>query len=262
MPRSKDCSAGRSQFLTRGLLFQNPSAQVFVFDHIRHGTAQEILSQALAAFQLKSPCKTVSKFQWLEYFGLPVMTLGAVANYYGITIAELEPHIHKKHTYGQGALFQSGMLVLRDVALDSVCQTWHLFEKPRALVLLPPRAVLRLCLSLRPLPAVVAVVNALWDFVLAQKLNESTFADWHYICTQHIQVLCDRRIKNDLLLISVAEAKKCNLYPYIQHFGHQRLSEAWSSLFTYKGEFPPPRGNFYVKKKDWFDRVSYISLRK
>jgi hypothetical protein len=130
----------------------------------------------------------------------------------------------------------------------------------QGLVLLPPRAVLHLCLSLTAVPAVAATVNALWKYVLAEKLNESTSADWYYTCNQHIQIDCDRRIKKQLLIKCLAQAKKRNLYPYIQHFGHQNCSQTWVSLFTYKGEFPPPRGSFYVERQDWFDRVSHISL--
>jgi len=44
MSHINDCPAGRSQFLTRGSLFQSHVAKVYVFDRIRHGTALEILS--------------------------------------------------------------------------------------------------------------------------------------------------------------------------------------------------------------------------
>ncbi len=259
MSHINDCPKGRSQHLTRGSLFKNHVAKVYVFDRIRHGTAEEILSRASAAHQLEVPYTKVSKHQWREYFGLHVMSVTAVANYYGLKISELEHHILKKTTYA-GGLFESGMLVLRDAALESARQMGHTPERPQGCVLLPPRAVLSLCLSLPAVPAVAATVNALWEYVLAEKLNESTSADWYYACNQHIQIECDRRINKQLLIKSLAQAKKRNLYPYIQHFGHQNCSQAWVSLFTYKGEFPPPRGSFYVEKQDWFDRVSHLSL--
>jgi hypothetical protein len=58
----------RSQFLTRGSLFKNHVAKVYVFDRIRHGTAQEILSRASVACRFESPHTAVSEHQWREYF--------------------------------------------------------------------------------------------------------------------------------------------------------------------------------------------------
>jgi hypothetical protein len=258
MSHIDDCPAGRSQHLTRGSLFRNHVAKVYVFDRIRHGTALEILSRASAAHKREVPYTKVSKHQWREYFGLPVMSLSAVANYYGLKVSEIEHHIRKKNTYA-GGLFESGMLVLRGAALESARLMGHTPEKQQGFVLLPPRAVLSLCLSLSAVPAVAATVNALWEYVLAEKLNESTSVDWHYTCNQHVEIDCER-IKNQLLTKCLAFAKKRNLYPYIQHFGHQNCSKAWVRLFTYQGEFPPPRGSFYVERQDWFDRVSQISL--
>jgi hypothetical protein len=149
----------RSQFLTRGSLFKNHAAKVYVFDRIRHGTAMEILSRASAACRFESPDTAVSEHQWREYFGLPVMSLRAVANYYGLKVSELEPHIRKKNTYA-GGLFESGMLVLRGAALESAREMGHTAGIQQGFVLLPPRAVLNLCLYLRPVPAVAATVNA------------------------------------------------------------------------------------------------------
>jgi hypothetical protein len=90
--------------LTRGSLFQNHAAKVYVFDRIRHGTALEILSRASAACRFESPHTAVSEHQWREYFGLPVMSLSAAANYYGLNVSELEHHIRKKNTYAGGCL--------------------------------------------------------------------------------------------------------------------------------------------------------------
>jgi hypothetical protein len=73
-----------------------------VLDRIRHGTAQEILSRASAACQFESPHTAVSDHQWREYFGLPVMSLSAAANYYGLNVSEIEHHIRKKITYAGG----------------------------------------------------------------------------------------------------------------------------------------------------------------
>jgi hypothetical protein len=86
-----DCPAGRSQFLT------------------------------------ESPHTAVSEHQWREYFGLPVMSLSAAANYYGLNVSEIEHHIRKKNTYA-GGLFESGMLVLRDAALESA-RSWDTLLK-------------------------------------------------------------------------------------------------------------------------------------
>jgi hypothetical protein len=86
-----DCPKRRSQFLTRGSLFQSHAAKVYVFDRIKHGTALEILSRASAACRFESPHTEVSEHQWREYFGLPVMSLSAAANYYGLNVSEIEP---------------------------------------------------------------------------------------------------------------------------------------------------------------------------
>ncbi|MBD0395002.1 MAG: hypothetical protein ICV52_14415, partial [Microcoleus sp. C1-bin4] len=118
MSHTDDCPAGRSQHLTRGVFFKNHVAKVYVLDRIRHGTALEILSKASAACQFESAHTAVLDHQWCEYFGLPVMSLSAAAKYYGLKVSELEPHICKKNTYA-GGLFESGMLVLRDAALES-----------------------------------------------------------------------------------------------------------------------------------------------
>src|SRR4028118_722365 len=173
MPHTDDCPKGRSQHLTRGSLFKNHVAKVYVFERIRHGTALEILSRASAAHKIEVPYTKVSKHQWREYFGLPVMSVTAVANYYGLKISELEHHILKKTTYA-GGLFESGMLVLRDAALESAQRMGHTPEKPQGCVLLPPRAVLSLCLSLSAVPAVAATVTALWADAAADEPTAST----------------------------------------------------------------------------------------
>jgi len=254
-----DCPKGRSQHLTRESLFRIHAAKLYVFDRIKHGTSLEILCKASVARQKEALCETVPEHQWREYFGLPVMSLYAAANYYGLKKSELEIHIRKNGSY-TGGLFESGMLVLCDAALESARFMGYAVGIKQIFVLLPPRAVLRLCLFLPATPAVVATVNALWEYVLAEKLNESTLADWIDTANQHVTFYCER-IEENLLIECVAEAKEGNLYPYIQHFGHQTCFEAWESLFAYEGEFPPPRGSFYMEKQRWFDQVSDICLR-
>ena len=166
------------------------------------------------------------------------MSLTAAANYYGLNVSGLEHHIRKKNTYA-GGLFESGMLVLRGAALESAREMGHTAGIQQGFVLLPPRAVLNLCLCLRPVPAVAATVNAFWDYVLAEKLHESTPADWHYTSSQDVEIECDR-IEEQRLLECLTEAKERKLYRYIQHFGRQTCFEAWARLFTYEGEFPRP----------------------
>ena len=122
------------------------------------------------------------------------------------------------------------MLVLRDAALESARFMGHTAEIQQGCVLLPPRAVLSLCLSLRPVPASAATVNAFWDYVVAEKLHESTSADWHYTSSQHVEIECER-IEEQKLIECLAFAKERKLYPYIQHFGHQTCFEAWARLF-------------------------------
>ena len=104
MSYRNDCPAGRSQHLTRGSLFQNPAAKIYVFDRIRHSTALEILSRASAAYRFESPHTAVLDYEWREYFGLPVMSLSAAANYYDLNVSEIEHHIRKKNTYAGGAV--------------------------------------------------------------------------------------------------------------------------------------------------------------
>ena len=128
MSQTDDCHARRSQFLTRTALFKNHAAKVYVFDRIRHGKAQEILSRASAACRFELSHTAVLEHQWREYFGLPVMSLTAAANYYGLRISDLETHICKKDTY-TGGLFESGMLVLRGTALESAQRMGHTPER-------------------------------------------------------------------------------------------------------------------------------------
>jgi hypothetical protein len=187
------------------------------------------------------------------------MSLSAAANYYGLNVSEIEHYIRRKNTYA-GGLFESGMLVLRDAALESAREMGHSVGIKQSFVLLPPRAVLRLCLFLPAAPAVVATVKALWEYVLAEELNKSTSADWLYAANQHAAIYCEK-IEEHLLIECLAKAKERNLYPYIQHFGHQTCFEAWESLFAYEGKFPPPRGRFYIERQGWLDEVSDICLR-
>ena len=107
MSHIDDCPVRRSQFLTRGSLFKNHVAKVYLLDRSRHGTALEILSRASAACRFESPHTAFSEQQWREYFGLPVMSLSAAANYYGLNVSEIEHHIRRKITYRDLNKFQA-----------------------------------------------------------------------------------------------------------------------------------------------------------
>jgi hypothetical protein len=149
------------------------------------------------------------------------MSLSAAANYYGLKVSEIEHHIRKKNTYA-GGLFESGMLVLRDAALESARLMGHTAEIQQGCVLLPPRAVLSLCLSLRPVPAVAATVNAFWDYVLAQKLHESSSADWHYTSSQHVEIECER-IEEQRVLECLAKSKRAQIVSLHSAFRSSKL---------------------------------------
>jgi hypothetical protein len=89
-------SCGTIAILDARIAFSKSRAKVYVFDHIRHGTALEILSRASAACRFESPHTAVSEHQWREYFGLPVMSLSAAASYYGLKYRRLNTTFAKK----------------------------------------------------------------------------------------------------------------------------------------------------------------------
>jgi hypothetical protein len=160
-------------------------------------------------------------------------------------------------------LIEGGLLVLRDAALDEIRSQFDIDPKLKECLLFPPQALLRLCLFLPALPAVVRTFNALWDYAVSKNLDETSISDWekttYRFCTIHCDPIGADRTLGDRLK---AEAKSLNLYPYIQHFGSQDCLESWFSLLAHKGEFPPPRGNYYIKKHLWADRIAEVCLRQ
>ena len=243
------CGNPQPQFLTRESLFDSRAARIHVFDSITHDKALEIL------------CEVMPECHWARYFGLPVMTTNDVAAYYGLKAK------HLKHTIGSdgpvlGELIEGGLLVLRDRALEEALLKLNL-PPTKELILLPPQALLRLCLFLPALPVVVRTFNALWDYLVSKNVDRTTLSDWESTVYRFTSIHCDRigadRELADRLKV---EAKSLNLYPYIQHFGVQDCLETWFALLAYKGEFPPPRGNYYIRKHLWADRTSEVCLRE
>ena len=221
-----------------------------VFDTITHDKAHKILCEV-----------TPDECQWAKYFGLRVMTVNDVAAYYGLKTK------HLKQTIGSdgpvlGELIEGGLLVLRDKALEEALLKLNL-PQTKELLLLPPQAVIRLCLFLPALPAVVRTFNALWDYVVSKGLDESTLSDWESTVYRFTSIHCDRiGADRELADRLKAEAKSLNLYPYIQHFGVQDCLETWFAVLAYKGAVPPPRGNYYIRKHLWADRISDVCLRE
>ncbi|MEG4291902.1 hypothetical protein Q5692_24200 [Microcoleus sp. C2C3] len=249
MSQKNDCAA-QPQFLTRESLFDSRAARIHVFDSITHDKAFEILCEVMP-----------DECQWAKYFGLRVMTVNDVAAYYGLKTK------HLKHTIGSdgpvlGELIEGGLLVMRDKALEGACSKLNL-PPSKELLLLPPQAVIRLCLFLPALPAVVRTFNALWDYIVSKGLDESTLSDWESTVYRFTAIHCDRiGADRELAARLKAEAKTLNLYPYVQHFGVQDCLESWFALLAHKGEFPPPRGNYYIRKHQWADRISDVCLRE
>lgn len=239
----------RSHFLTRETLFDSKASRIFLFDSIHHGTARYILTAAM-------PDR-----QWSEYFGLSVMTVNDVADYYGLRVKNIK-HVISANGSCLGELIEGGLLILRDSALDDIRSQFDIDPKVKEFLLFPPQAVLRLCLFLPALPAVFRAFNALWDYAVSKGLDESTVADWESTVYRYCAIHCDRiGADRELADRLKAEAKKLNLYPHIQHFGVQDCLESWFALLAYKGDFPPPRGNYYIRKQLWADRIAEVCLR-
>ena len=141
-----------------------------------------------------------------------------------------------------GELIEGGLLVLRDKALEEALLKLNL-PQTKELLLLPPQAVIRLCLFLPALPAVVRTFNALWDYVVSKGLDESTLSDWESTVYRFTSIHCDRiGADRELADRLKAEAKSLNLYPYIQHFGVQDCLETWFAVLAYKGAVPAATG--------------------
>ena len=254
------CGNPQSQFLTRGLLFDSHAARIHTFDGITHDKALEILYEATVARQLETSCESLPQHHWGRYFGLPVMSVNDVARYYGLKAKKLKALISAVPSPLE-ELFESGLLVLRDKALEDACKQLGISSTPSELILLPPQVVLKMCLFLPATPAVVATVDALWNYAVSEELNESTSTDWQKTCCHYRAIHCDR-ISDRELTECLVKAKELNLYPYVQHFGQQDCLKSWLSLFAYEGEFPPVRGDFYIKKQTWADRISDVCLRE
>jgi hypothetical protein len=249
-PKNDSVNTPRAQFLTRETLFDVKASRIHVFDGISHSTAQYILSAI------------TPRLQWLQYYGLPVVTVGAVADYYGLRTKSIR-HLLNASNSCLGELIEGGLLILRDNALGEVRSQFDIDAKVKECLLFPPQALLRLCLFLPALPAVTRTFNALWDYAVSKKMDESTVTDWestvNRFCTIHCDPIGADRTLGDRLK---AEAKSLNLYPYIQHFGSQDCLESWFALLAHKGEFPPPRGNYYIRKHLWADRIAEVCLRQ
>ena len=254
------CGNTQPQFLTRESLFASQLPRIHTFDGITHGKALEILYEATVARQLETSCEPIPRHQWGEYFGLPVMSVNDVAGYYGLKAKKIKAVISANGSYLK-ELFESGLLVLRDKAIEDAHKQLGTSLTAIELTLLPPQAVLKMCLFLPATPTVVATVDALWNYAVTEELNESTSADWENTVYRYHAIHCDR-ISERELVESLTKAKELNLYPYVQHFGQQDCLKTWSSLLAYEGEFPPPRGDFYIKKHTWLDRISDVCLRE
>jgi hypothetical protein len=238
------------QFLTRETLFDVKASRIHIFNGISHDTAGYILSALMP------------RHKWSEYYGSPVMTAGEVADYYGLKTKSIR-HLLNSDSSCLGELIEGGLLILRDKALDDIRAQFDIDAKVKECLLFPPQALLRLCLFLPALPTVVRTFNALWDYAVSKNLDQSTIADWESTVNRYVAIHCDR-IGEDRELADrlKAEAKEHNLYPYIQHFGTQDCLESWFALLAYQGEFPPPRGNYYIRKHLWSDRIAEVCLRQ
>jgi hypothetical protein len=247
---SQNNCTSKSQFLTRETLFDSKAARIHVFDNINHSTARYILSGV------------TPRPQWSDYYGLSVLAVNETADYYGLKVKSIKRVISADSSC-LGELIEGGLLVLRDKALDEAREQFGVDPKVKELLLFPPQALLRLCLFLPALPSVTRTFNALWDYAVSKGLDETTITDWeatvHRYCAIHCDPIGADRTLGDRLKV---EAKNLNLYPYIQHFGVQDCLESWFALLAHKGEFPPPRGNYYIRKHLWADRVAEVCLRQ
>jgi hypothetical protein len=250
MPQKSVADTPQSQFLTRETLFDSKASRIHVFDGISHGTARYILSAVMP------------RHQWAEYYGLSVMAVNDVADYYGLKVKNIR-HVIGADGSCLGELIEGGLLILRDNALDEIRSQFGVDPKVKEFLLFPPQAFLRLCLFLPALPAVTRTFNAFWDYVVSKNLDETTIADWEATVHRYAAIHCDRiGADRELADRLKAEAKSLNLYPYIQHFGVHDCLESWFALLAHKGDFPPPRGNYYIRKHLWSDRIVEVCLRQ
>lgn len=230
------CDNMQPQFLTRETLFVSHPARVHVFDGITHGVAVKLLNKALVM-----PLR--------GYFKLPVLLVNDVANLYCIDAIALKKVLALDENKQE--LKGDGILVLQRSDIECAHEQLGTPLQLKSLVLLPPRAILKLALFLPATPAVVATVDALWDYVLEHGLNDSTPNNWRKTFEQE-NVRTGQAISRIELLAKQEQFKSLGLYPYVQHFGYQKCKETWDSLEEYseahKGEFPPPSGSsFWVR---------------
>ncbi|MEG4842777.1 hypothetical protein [Microcoleus sp. B9-D4] len=115
------CGNPQPQFLTRESLFTSRAARIHTFNGISHDKAFEILYDATVARQLEKSHEPIPTHQWGEYFKLPVMSVDDVAGYYGLKAKKIKAVIGAVPSH-LGELFESGLLVLRDKALEDACE--------------------------------------------------------------------------------------------------------------------------------------------
>lgn len=227
------CDNTQSQFLTRETLFTSHCARVHVFDGITHDTSAKLLN-------------TVSLLPLRSYFKAPVLLVGDVANYYcvnAITLKKVLAFCENKQE-----LKSDGMLVLQRNDIEGAHEQLGTSLYLKSLVLLPPRAILKLALFLPATPSVAATLNVLWDYVLEHGLNNSTPSNWRKTFERENVRTGYSKLYRGSLQAKQKQFKDLGLYPYVQHFGHQGCKETWDSLEEYntrKGEFPPPRGSVF-----------------
>jgi hypothetical protein len=238
-PKNNGLPSAEPQILTPDVLTISELARIYVFDRITHDlTIHEIVN-----------CPQLDSV--LTYYGLPVMSESEVANYYNCLVDGVKAVSRQRRQ----ELIGDGMLCLRGNALwdavNHLKQQNPCFEfYGSELLLLPPRALLKMALFL-PGRKAQLILDFLWnDFILPEEgLDRSTPADWQATFARQKLRKC-KRIGNAAMIANQEVVKKQNLLPYIQHFGQQTAVNTWARLLTYSGSFPPPRGDLWVTRVD------------
>jgi hypothetical protein len=241
MPQKSGSSNIRSCFLTRESLFNLQLARIYAFDLISHGTAADILETRPIETAGDSPPAIFDGTR--QYYSQAVVLPHQAAAFYGVP----ETAINAVIVSNKDELREDGMLALQGNAYWDAVK--HLGVRPPGseFILLPPRAVLKLALFLPATPAVVATVDALWDFILGLGGDKSTAEDWQRTSDRR-RLRCGKRIANSKMVANQQKAKELGLLAYVHHFGHHLSGNTWTRLFDYKGEFPPPRGDLWVSR--------------
>ncbi len=241
MTQKSSSSVPRSCFLTRELLFNSEVARIYAFDLISHGTAADILETRPIETAGDSPPTIFDSTQ--QYYSQAVALPSQAALFYGVPSLVVDAVILSC----KDELREDGMLALRDNARWDAIK--HLGVEPPGseFILLPPRAVLKLALFLPATPAVVATVDALWDYIFGQNGDKSTAEDWQRTSDRR-RLRCGKRIANSKMVANQQKAKELGLLAYVHHFGNHLSGNTWVRLFAYKGEFPPPRGDLWVSR--------------